>query len=152
MDRDIGGVETEWDGDDWIAGDCLIKKKLRLGLCWEVEGGEGDVPAGVVVNPGAGRTSASRLNCFRAASIPRVRPRSWSAANEAKNEALRPVVASDSMSLGTCEEDGWRTREVVCLTGSGLRTLLVLLQLGWHYRMRSSPIGHKNMCVYSLRR
>lgn len=65
------------------------------------------------MKPGAGRMSASRLNFFNAASIPRVAPRSLSNARAWKNVAFLPVVASDSMRLYvvlymsyTCSEDG----------------------------------------------
>ena len=51
------------------------------------------------MNPGAGKTSASRLCALSAASIPRVWPNSLSNARDWKNVALKPVVASDSMRL-----------------------------------------------------
>jgi hypothetical protein len=57
------------------------------------------IAAGTVVRPGAGRTRASRLNIFSAASIPRVAPRSLSNASAAKYVELKPFVASDSMRL-----------------------------------------------------
>ena len=78
-----------------------------------------DSPAGTVVNPGAGRMSASRLCAFRAASMPRVAPRSLSAARAAKYAALKPVVASDSMSL-----EGIRTDRNEILRKSNLLRLI----------------------------
>ena len=48
--------------------------------------------------PSVGMTRASKLNCFKVPSMPRVRPRSPSAARASKNEALT-VVASEVINL-----------------------------------------------------
>ena len=48
--------------------------------------------------PSVGNSKASKLNFFSVPSIPRVRPKSASAARASKNEALT-VVASEVMNL-----------------------------------------------------
>ena len=58
------------------------------------------IPAGIVAtNPGTGRTRASKLYVFKAASIPRVAPNSLLEARASKKVELRPLVTSLLMRL-----------------------------------------------------
>ena len=60
------------------------------------------IPAGTVAtSPGTGRTRASKLFVFKAASIPRVAPNSLLEARASKKFELRPVVVSLLMRLDT---------------------------------------------------
>ena len=69
------------------------------------------IPAGLVAtSPGAGRTRASKLFVFKAASIPRVAPNSFLLeARASKKVELRPVVVSLLMRLDALIS-GWQVR------------------------------------------
>lgn len=88
-----------------------------------------DGPAGTVVNPGAGKISASSLKVLRAASIPRVAPSSLSKARDWKYEEFMPVVACAAMNLRPEVSDSYFLGDFIQIERDALRLISEICRL-----------------------